>query len=638
MFERCPASWASLRYNSNMDIREKLNQVPHAPGIYIMKGAREKALYVGKAKNLKNRIRSYFQKSASLDDRKLKMVSEIKDFQYVVTKNELEALVLESNFIKRLKPRFNIILRDDKNYPYIKLTVKEKWPRLEVVRRIENDGSVYFGPYVPAGAMWEMLNFIRRTFPVRICKYNLNKPFRPCVQYQMGRCLAPCSESLRTEHDHKKYMEAVEEVSSFIKGEKRELLSNLQQRMQRFSGNLQFEEAARIRDRLIALEKAWESQRVIAPELGDLDVIGMYRERNEAVFFVFFIRNGMVIGQRDFFLKRLDNLENKELVASFIGQFYAKDVLLPPKIILPSEMRLPAQREWLKQKRGRAVKLGRPGNELESRVLVMANDNALYSFNRYRNTSVEETLLNIRNILALKEIPSAIGAIDISNISGSEAVGAFVLYEDGKFNKDEYRLFRIKTVQGIDDYAMTGEVVSRYLKKITADGENLPQLILIDGGRGQLQSALSAMKPFNVAVHFAGIAKSRGKAARKNTSGVDTELDRIYLPGKKSPVYLEPFSASTHLIQKIRDEVHRVAIQYHRKLRTKNTLASPLEKIRGIGKTRRLLLLKHFGSIDAIRKATIHDIVSLKGMNRKIAVELKKALGKTKERGKGYKI
>ena len=620
-----------------MDIREKLNQVPHAPGIYIMKGAREKALYVGKAKNLKNRIRSYFQKSASLDDRKLKMVSEVRDFQYVVTKNELEALVLESNFIKRLKPRFNIILRDDKNYPYIKLTVKEEWPWLEVVRRIEKDGSLYFGPYVPAGAMWEMLNFIRRTFPVRICKYNLNKPFRPCVQYQMGRCLAPCSESLRTDRDHEKYMDVVDEVRSFIKGEKRELLSNLQQRMQRFSDNLQFEEAAGIRDRLKALEKAWESQRVIAPELGDLDVIGMYRERHEAVLFIFFIRNGMVIGQRDFFLKRLDDIENKELVASFIEQFYSKDVLLPPKIILPFQMRLRAQRAWLQQKRGRAVKLGSPGNELEARVLVMANDNALHSFNRHRNTSVDETLLNIRDILSLKQIPSAIGAIDISNISGSEAVGAFVLYEDGKFKKDEYRLFRIKTVQGVDDFAMTGEVVGRYLKNVSADGGALPQLIIIDGGRGQLKSALTAMQPFNVPVEFAGIAKARRRAARPKISGVDTEMDRIYLPGKKAPVHLEPFSASTHLIQKIRDEVHRAAIQYYRKLRTKKTLASPLENVRGIGKTRRLLLLKHFGSIDAIRRASIDDIVSLKGMNRKIAVELKNALGETKARGKGGK-
>lgn len=620
-----------------MEVKKKLDQVPHAPGIYIMKGAGEKTLYVGKARDLKNRIRSYFQKSASLDDRKLKMVSEIKDLQYVVTKNELEALALESNFIKRLKPRFNIILRDDKNYPYIRVTVREEWPWLEVVRRIEKDGSLYFGPYVPAGAMWEMLNFIRRTFPVRICKYNLNKPFRPCVQYQMGRCLAPCSESLRSGSDREKYMEVVDEVISFIRGEKRELLANLRQRMQRFSDNLQFEEAAGIRDRLRALEKAWESQRVIAPELGDLDVVGMYRERSEAALFAFFIRNGMVIGQRDFFLKKLDDIENKELVASFLGQFYAKEMLVPPKIILPFQMRVPAQRAWLRQKRGGAVKLGSPGNDLESRVLAMANENAMYSFSRHRNTSVDGTLLKIRDILALREIPSAIGAIDISNISGSEAVGAFVLFEDGTFKKDEYRLFRIKTVRGADDFEMMGEVVGRYLKNVSAARRKLPQLIIVDGGMGQLQSALAAMRPFNVDVQFAGIAKARRRTVRAKRSGVDTEKERIYLPGQKSPVYLEPLSASTHLIQKIRDEVHRVAIQYHRKLRTKKTLASPLEKIRGIGKTKRLLLLKHFGSIDAIRKAAVNDIVSVKGMNRKLAGELKKALDGTDAGGKGEK-
>jgi len=617
-----------------MDIREKVNQVPHAPGIYIMKGAKEKALYVGKAKDLRNRVRSYFQKSASLDDRKLKMVSEIKDFQYVVTSNELEALVLESNFIKRLKPRFNVILRDDKHYPYIKVT-QEQWPRLEVVRKFEKDGSLYFGPYVPAGAMWEMLNFIRRTFPVRICKYNLSKPFRPCVQYQMGRCLAPCSESLRTESDHEKYMEAVNEVVSFIKGEKKELLSNLQERMQRFSDTLRFEDAARIRDRLRALEKAWESQRVIAPELGDLDVIGLYRQENEAVLFVLFIRNGMVIGQRDFFLKRLDGIEDKELIAGFLGQFYSREMLLPPKIILPSAMRLSAQNAWLRKKRGRTVKLGGPASDLESRVLAMANDNALYTFTRHKNTSLDRTLVNIRDILSLKEVPSAIGAIDISNISGSEAVGAFILYEDGSFRKDEYRLFRIKTVQGADDFAMTGEVVGRYIKNVLADQGRLPQLILVDGGRGQLNSALAAMRSFGVNVHCAGIAKARARNSRNHRSGVDTEMERIYLPGKRGPVYLDPLSASTHLIARIRDEVHRVAVQYHRKLRTKTTLSSPLETVKGIGKTRRLLLLKHFGSIDAIKRATIDDIASLKGMNRAIAAELKKSLGENKANDKG---
>ncbi|HDH53021.1 MAG TPA: excinuclease ABC subunit C, partial [Nitrospirae bacterium] len=340
-----------------MDIKKKLHQAPSSPGIYMMKGAGERVIYVGKAGNLRNRLRSYFRSSASLDERKLKMVKEVRDFEYVVTENELEALVLEANFIKRVKPRYNIILRDDKNYPYLKLTVNEEWPGLEVVRKIEKDGALYFGPYVPSGTMREMLKFIRRNFPIRRCRYNLAKPFRPCVQHQMGRCLAPCAQSLRTESDRERYLETVSEVRSFIQGEKKGLLSSLRNRMQKFSDELQFEEAAGIRDRLRALEKAWESQRVIAPELGDMDVIGLYRENREASIFMLFIRNGIVIGQKDFFLKKLGDMENRELIAGFIEQFYSKEMLLPPRIILPLKTRLKTEKQWLSQKRGSAVKI-----------------------------------------------------------------------------------------------------------------------------------------------------------------------------------------------------------------------------------------------------------------------------------------
>lgn len=610
-----------------MDLKEKLQHVPSAPGIYIMKGAKEKALYVGKAKNLRNRLRSYFRESTSLDSRKTKMVEEVKNFDYVVTKNELEALVLESNFIKRLKPRFNIILRDDKNYPYIKLTVNEEWPWLEVVRKIEKDGALYFGPYVPSGTMWEMLKFIRRNFPVRICKYNLKKPFRPCVQYQMDRCLAPCSESLRTSSDRDKYLEVVYEVKSFIQGEKRELLSSLRNRMRRYSDEMRYEEAAKIRDRLKSLEKAWESQRIINPALGDKDVIGLYRENMEASVFILFIRNGMVVGQKDFFMKNLGDVEDKELIESFVEQFYSKEILLPPKIILPLNIRLTTQKQWLSQRRGKTVKLSIAKGELENMVLKMANDNAFYSFNKHKDTRADEALLKMKDLLNLDMLPKRIGAIDVSNISGSESVGAFIVYEDGQFIKNDYRLFKIKTVRGVDDFAMIGEVVGRYLKNIKDIKEQLPQLILIDGGRGQLYAALNAMKHFELPVKLAAIAKAKEKAPRvKKLSGVQTEIDRVYLPHRREPVYLEPSLASTHLLQKIRDEVHRSAIGYHKKLRAKKILESPLEMVKGIGRTRRLSLLKHFGSIEAIRHAPLSEIASLKGMNRKIAEELKKSL------------
>lgn len=614
-----------LSYNLIMDIKKKLHQVPSSPGIYIMKGAGERVIYVGKAGNLRNRLRSYFRSSASLDERKLKMVKEVRDFEYVVTENELEALVLEANFIKRVKPEYNIILRDDKNYPYLKLTVNEEWPRLEVVRKIEKDGALYFGPYVPSGAMREMLKFIRRNFPIRRCRYNLAKPFRPCVQYQMGRCLAPCAQFLRTKSDRDRYLETVSEARSFIQGENKGLLSSLRNRMQKFSDELQFEEAARIRDRLRALEKAWESQRVIAPELGDMDVIGLYREKREASIFMLFIRNGIVIGQKDFFLKKLGNMENRELVAGFIEQFYSKEMLLPPRIILPLKARLKTEKQWLSKKRGDIVKLAAARSEPEFRVLKMADDNAFYSFNRHKETRVDETLLMIKNLLNLSMVPKRIGGIDVSNISGSDAVGAFIMYEEGRFIKDDYRLFKIKTVKGINDFAMIGEVAGRYLKGISDDEGRLPQLILVDGGMGQLKAALNALKQFGLPVEMAAIAKARDEMPDKK-SGIRIDTDRIYLPGRKAPVTLEPFEASTHLLRKIRDEVHRFAVSYHKKLRSKRTLESPLEKIRGIGKTRRLLLLKHFRSIDAIRKASLDEIASLKGMNRKIAEDLKKSL------------
>ena len=609
-----------------MDIKKKLQQVPSAPGIYIMKGAGEKVLYVGKAKSLKNRLRSYFQKSASLGDRKSKMVQEIKTFEYVVTKNELEALVLEANFIKKLKPRFNIILRDDKNYPYLKLTVNEKWPRLAIVRKIDKDGALYFGPYVPAGTMWEMVKFIRRHFPIRICKYNLGRPFRPCVQYQMGRCLAPCSESLRRDEDWEIYQETVREVRSFIQGDKRELLANLHNRMHRLSEELKFEEAARIRDRLKALEGAWESQRVITPELGDMDVLGLYRAKEEASVFILFLRKGMVVGQKDFFMKKLGDMEDRELIESFVGQFYSKEMLLPSKVVLPVRAGFQIQKQWLQQKRGRAIKLAGAKGEHEHKILKMANDNAYYSFNKHKNAGSDEALVMLKNILTLKAIPRKIVAIDVSNISGSESVGACVLYEEGKFRKNDYRLFKIKTVKGIDDVAMIGEVVNRYLKSIADSNVEAPQLLLIDGGRGQLQYALSAAKQFDLSVEIAAIAKAREKLSQTNKKGIRTDCERVYIPGKRAPVYLEPFLSSTYLLQKIRDEVHRFAIGYHRKLRSMRTFASPLEKVKGIGKTRRLLLLRHFGSIDKIRKARVEDISALKGMNRKIADDLKKSL------------
>jgi excinuclease ABC subunit C len=623
-----------------METEERLHRVPSSPGIYIMKTAKEKALYVGKAKNLRKRLRSYFRSPSSLDARISRMVDEMSDFDYIVTRNELEALVLEANYIKRLKPKYNIILRDDKNYPFLKLSVNEQWPRLEVVRKTEDNGSLYFGPYVPSGTLREILRFIRKNFLLRSCRYNLDKPMRPCVQYQMKRCLAPCSALYRRRSHQEVYNETVREVTLFLQGEKRELLSYLRDQMKHLSDNLKFEEAAQIRDRLMMIQKAWESQRVITPDLGNMDVIGLYRSKDCASIYILFLRNGMVVGQKDFFLKNTGEIETGELITSFLEQFYAKDMPLPPRIIIPVKTELTALRQWLNDRLGKPVRMSPARGKDEKKIFAMAEENAYYSFSRHRDVKTDETVLAVRDVLKLKTVPIRICAIDISNISGAEPTGALVVWEDGRFIKDEYRIFTIRTVKGANDFAMIGEVVGRYFRKITEEvkpeqmsrrhPDHLPDLLLIDGGKGQLMSAIASIKPFELHIEIAAIAKAKGTEKRTASSvRNDGKLpDRVFLPGKRESIRLEPAQPSTHLLQRIRNEAHRFAIRHHKGLRSRRTLASPLEQVRGIGKRRRLLLLRHYGSISSIKNASLDELASLKGMNRKVAEDLKRSLAK----------
>ncbi|MBI3378594.1 MAG: excinuclease ABC subunit UvrC [Nitrospirae bacterium] len=585
---------------------EKLSLIPPRPGVYLLKGAKEDVLYVGKAKNLRSRLRSYFQKSAELDARKTSMVKNIKDFSYVVTGNELEALVLEANMIKQYKPRFNVILRDDKNYPYLKLTVNEEWPRLEVVRRIKKDGALYFGPYVPARGMWEAVAFIRRNFPVRPCKYSLDKHMRPCIQYQMGKCPAPCNGLI----SKKDYMRIVEDVRLFLQGEKKELLDELEKRMERFSEELRFEDAAKIRDSINNLKRAWESQKVIAPELGDIDVIGFYGEGKETVALIFFIRNGVMIGTKDFHLKETAGIPTGEFFHNFIEQFYAKEIIPPDEIVLkqrPDEMR--TLTAWLKDKKGRKVKITMPAEGKKLELLKMAEENAGIIFNSREKTDIKEILKTLKERLVLKNVPRSIGAIDVSTISGSESVGAFVYWAEGGFKKDMYRHMKIRTVEGMDDYAMIEEITGRVIKNL---GEKLPSLVIIDGGRGQLEAAKKA-------VDESGI---------KNTAIISMakKPDRAFAVSLDKPVGLEDKTPSALLLKKIRDEAHRFAVSFHRKLRDKRLMESPLKKIPGIGEKKRLALLRHFGSIEGIRGAGIDEIAGIKGFNKKIAEKLLNAL------------
>lgn len=584
----------------------KISNLPTKPGVYIFKDRKDRVLYVGKAKNLRNRLKSYFQRTESLDPRKSSMVRLITTFAYIITENELEALILEANLIKQYKPRFNVVLRDDKNYPYLKLTMGEEWPRLEVVRRIMKDGSIYFGPYVPAQSMWDALAFIRRNFPIRTCKYTLDKPMRPCIQYQMGRCPAPCSRQI----SRGDYMKIVDEVRLFLNGESKELLDNLEKKMIKLSNELKFEEAVRIRDRIKNLKHVWESQRVVAPELGDIDVIGFYSDGADAVFNVFFIRNGILIGTKDFYLKDTGSSSGEELFHGFIELFYAKEIIPPREIIVgnkPDDLR--NLKAWLKNKEEKRVEIMVPKEGKRLELLRMADENAEQIFKSRKSTGPDERLKAIMGRLELPHLPQSIGAFDVSTIAGSESVGAFIYWSDGEFNKDLYRHLKIKGVSGVDDYSMMNETITRTLANLE---DKIPDLIIIDGGKGQLEIARDVIEKNKITC---------ADCKQPMLVAIAKDPDRAFTLSS-DVINLEDRSHASLLLKKIRDEVHRFAISYHRKLRDRRLMESPLEKIHGIGKNRRLELLRHFGNIDDIKNATLEEIAKLKGFNRKVTENL----------------
>lgn len=593
-------------------MEERLSSVPTKPGIYIFKDEKNRVLYVGKAKNLRNRLRSYFQRSAALDERKAAMAKSIEDFEYTVTGNELEAFILEANLIKQYRPRYNILLRDDKSYPYLKLTVNETWPRIEVVRRVQKDGAKYFGPYVPSGAMWEILSFIRNNFTIRTCRYSLEKRMRPCIQHQIKKCIAPCGGKV----DHAEYMSMVNEVRLLLEGKNKGLLDMLEKKMKRLSDEMRYEEATLVRDRIRAIRQISERQKAVAPELGDIDTIGIFREEDRAVFKILFIRSGIMIGSRHFFVGNVSGETDGYLLRNFIGQFYGREIIPPPEVLSafqPDDTAVLLS--WLSEKRGSPVKITVPKRRIRRGLVEMARQNAEVLSRSEKETGWKSTLKELATFLGLKETPGDIGAFDISNISGKEPVGAFVYWSDGRFQKDRYRHIRMDAVKGPDDYSMMKEMIRRTIGNL--DG-SMPGLLIIDGGRAHLDAALEVLE--------------ENGAAETVAVGLAKDPDRIFLKGGKAPLSLEDGNARSLLLKRIRDEVHRFAISYHKKLRAKRTFESPLEKIPGVAKKRRFELLRHFGSIEAIKNAPVEEIATLKGFHRKIAEKIHGALSKTKEK------
>ncbi|MEK6698276.1 MAG: excinuclease ABC subunit UvrC [Nitrospirota bacterium] len=600
-----------------MTLEEKLQNLPDAPGVYIMKDAKGHVIYIGKALSLKNRARSYFQKGAKGEKTEL-MVRRIVDLETIVTHTELEALALEANLIKKHRPKYNIILRDDKNYPYLRFDTRSEYPRLEVVRRLKKDGALYYGPYVPAGGMWETLALIRRTFPIAPCKieFKAERPGRPCIQFQIGRCVAPCSG----EADKIQYHDMVNQVRLFLEGKNRDLLDMLKARMEEASANMEYERAAELRDRIAKIEGALEKQKIISSGFENQDVIGMAFEGGRADIQALFIRNGMLLGRKDFFLDDVRGMTEEEVLNDFLRQFYSKEMIVPEEVLLPLEI---LDREmfegWLTEKRGGKVEVLVPQRGRKRELVQMASDNAAQSLREHllSRRSKERILMRLQEELGLRNLPRRIEAFDISTIQGAESAASMVSFENNMPDKRNYKKFKIKTVEGQDDFASMAEVIRRRYTKAKEEGI-LPDLVLIDGGKGQLNAALDVLRELGIeGPDVIGLAK-----ARSGEEGTEREFERVFLPGVDEPVILEPTSATTHLVARVRDEAHRFAITYHRKLREKRAVHSELDDIPGIGEARKKALLRHFGSVENIRQAAVEELAAAPGMTNKAAEEI----------------
>jgi len=581
-----------------------------------MKGKGGEILYIGKANVLADRVRSYFQKGADLTPKNRLLVSSVTDIETMVTRSELEALILENNLIKRHRPRFNVILRDDKNYPYLRLPIKEAFPRFTIVRKVQNDGALYYGPYVPAGALRETLRVIRKVFPLATCEIEIDgKAERPCIEYEIKRCMGPCV-GYQTSKD---YHEIVRQTRMFLEGRDTELLESYRARMDAASDAEDYEEAARIRDRIFKIERTLERQRVAQTEIVDQDVVGLARDGAAADIQMLFVRGGLLVGRKDFHWGQVEDQPDDELVRSVIEQFYNKEVIPPKQVLLP--IALPEAdliSRWLSERKGEKVQVLAPERGTKHHLVQMAEENAVAALKDHlRDGATERAAVEeLRKLLHLKKAPTRIEGFDISNIQGNQGVASMVVWEAGGAKKGEYRKFRIKTVEGADDFASMREVVLRHYSGVKEDQRPLPDLILIDGGIGQLGAAIDALRELGLArIDIVALAKAKG-----------AKEERIFLPGRKNPVILKPSSPATHLLQRIRDESHRFAITYHRKLRSRALLASKLDDIAGVGPAKRRDLLRYFGSLEALAAASEADLQRVGGVGPHTAKEIRQAL------------
>lgn len=603
-------------------IAEQLKQLPTSPGVYLFKDRAGNILYVGKAANLHHRVRSYFGAGQKLMPKLQRMVAQVSELDFFITKSEQEALILECNLIKRYRPRYNVRLKDDKAFPYLKIDLNEDWPRVHITRRLEEDGGRYFGPFASAKSVRQTLKVIKGIFPFRSCSRNITgTDARPCLDYYIHRCLGPCIGAASKEE----YAEVIRQVILFLEGKQEVIVRQLESRMSQAAEALDFEQAALLRDQIQAINRVIEGQRIATTVKGEQDVIAFATDRDEAYVQVFFIRGGKLIGRESFVLKGTRSEEPPQIMTSFIKQFYSSNPYIPLLILLQHPVEdMAVIKDWLRSKKGGKVNLEVPRRGNKKQLVDIVAENAQQGLEQLKikqlaaPKALAAALAEVKRGLCLSRVPSRMEGYDISNIGGVAAVGSMVVFEEGRPKLAHYRRFKIKTASGINDYAMLSEVLKRRFKRSSdasaAEGwATLPDLILVDGGRGQLNAALSAMGECGVsAVPVASLAK---------------ENEEIFIPQQAEPIILPRNSPGLQLLQRLRDEAHRFALDYHKKVRKRETFASVLDTIPGIGPRRKRALLKQFGSVQGIREASEEELAVTTGMTQQLAKRVKEYLG-----------
>ncbi|MBA7639807.1 UvrABC system protein C [subsurface metagenome] len=604
---------------TNSLIIEQLRRLPAKPGVYLMRDGEGNVLYVGKAANLHHRVRSYFGAGQKLSTKLQRMVARVSDFEFYVTASEQEALILELNLIKRHRPRYNVRLKDDKTFPYLKIDLNEDWPRVHITRRLEENGGRYFGPFASAKSIRQTLKMIRGIFPFRSCsKAITGTDLRPCLEYHIHHCLAPCIGVV----SRQEYAEVIKQVILFLEGKQEMVVQELESKMKQAAEALNFEQAALLRDQIQAVDRVIEGQRIATKVRGEQDVIAFAQDKDQAYVQVFFIRSGKLIGRESFILQGTSSEEPHQIMTSFIKQFYNSSPHIPPLLLLQCGVEDRAIIEnWLESKRGGKVHIQVPGRGSKKQLVETVAENARQGLEQLKIkqlamlTALEASLDEIQRELQLKCAPLRIECYDISNIQGKNAVGSMVVFDKGKPKPAHYRRFRIKTVSGANDYAMLQEVLKRRFKRVSHAANAwaiLPDLVLIDGGRGQLNCAVAAMQE----VRAESIA----------TASLAKENEEVFIPQRAKPIILPHSSPGLQLLQRLRDEAHRFALGYHQKIHRKETFASALDTIPGIGVKRKRSLVKQFGSVGAIRRASIEDLAATEGMSRRLAKKIKELL------------